>query len=167
MRDVKRQPGGTIRMKPVSRSLRPVTVWITQQQAADLLGCHVSLIPKLIARGELASRGRVGRSSIDRDQVLELRAKREERDKRPKPAPRQRTGRYDPPDSEHEWLTGAQAAELLGVSTVAVSKRCRRGRLPFVEKAGRRWFRRDHLELVRHADLVKRPSSKAAAPTDH
>jgi hypothetical protein len=41
---------------------------------------------------------------------------------------------------------------------VAVNKRCRRGRLPFVEKAGRRWFRRDHLELVKHADLVKRPA---------
>ena len=60
------------------------------------------------------------------------------------------------------WLTSAQAAELLGVSVVAVNKRCRRGRLPFVEKAGRRWFRRDHLELVRHADLVKRPARRAA-----
>jgi hypothetical protein len=66
-------------------------------------------------------------------------------------------GRYEPPDAEHDWVTGVQAAEILGVRTVAVNKRCRRGRLPFVEKAGRRWFRRDHLELVRQADLVKRP----------
>jgi hypothetical protein len=52
---------------------------------------------------------------------------------------------------------------LLGVSAVAVNKRCRRGRLPFVEKAGRRWFRRDHLELVKHADLVKRPGTESQA----
>lgn len=74
--------------------------------------------------------------------------------------PRQHKGRCEPPDAEHDWLTSAHAAELLGVSAVAVNLRCRRGRLPFVEKAGRRWFRRDHLELVRHADLVKRSAAK-------
>jgi hypothetical protein len=110
-----------------------VTVWITQQ-AADLLGCHVSLVGKLVARGG-----------------------REERSRARSP-PRRRKGRFEPPDAAHDGLTSAQAAELLGVSAVAVKLRCRRGRLPFVEKAGRRWFRRDHLELVRHADLVKRPS---------
>lgn len=132
-----------------------MTVWITQTQAAEILGCHVSLIPKLIAKGELTSRGRIGRASMPRDQVLELRAKREQRAQEPRNPPRERKGRYEPPDAEHDWLTGVQAAELLGVSTVAVSKRCRRGRLPFVEKAGRRWFRRDHLELVKHADLAE------------
>ena len=55
--------------------------------------------------------------------------------------PREHKGRFEPPDAEHDWVTGVQAAEILGVSTVAVNKRCRRGRLPFVEKAGRRWFR--------------------------
>lgn len=34
--------------------------------------------------------------------------------------------------------------------------------MPFVEHQGRRWFRRDHLELVKHADLVKRPPDKVA-----
>jgi predicted site-specific integrase-resolvase len=73
------------------------------------------------------------------------------------------------PDAEHDWLTSVQAAELLDVSSVAVNRRCRRGRLPFVEQAGRRWFRRDHLELVKRADLVKvrvleRRASKRAAP---
>ena len=132
-------------------------VWITQAQAAEILGCHVSLIGKLVARSELTSRGRSGRASLDRDQVLEVLAEREERSRARTP-PRRRKGRFEPPDAAHDGLTSAQAAELLGVSAVAVKLRCRRGRLPFVEKAGRRWFRRDHLELVRHADLVKRPS---------
>ena len=133
-------------------------VLITQAQAAEILGCHVSLIGKLVARGELTSRGRTGRASLDRDQVLEVLAEREERSRARTP-PRRRKGRFEPPDAEHDWLTSVQAAELLGVSVVAVNVRCRRGRLPFVEKAGRRWFRRDHLELVRHADLVKRPAA--------
>ena len=76
--------------------------------------------------------------------------------KRPKTAEK-RKGWSEPPDAVHEWLSSVQAAELLGVSTVAVNRRCRRGRLPFVEKAGRRWFRRDHPELVKRADLGKRP----------
>ena len=135
-------------------------MWITQTQAAEILGCHVSLIGKLVARGELTSRGRTGRASLDRDQVLEVLAEREERSRARTP-PRRRKGRFEPPDAEHDWLTSAQAAELLGVSAVAVNLRCRRGRLPFVEKAGRRWFRRDHLELVRHADLVKRPRPRS------
>jgi hypothetical protein len=133
-------------------------VWITQPQAAEILGCHVSLIGKLVAKGDLTSRGRTGRASLGGDQVLKLRAAREERSRKPKNPPRQRKGWSEPPDAEHEWLTNVQAAELLGLSSVAVNKRCRGGRLPFVVKAGRRWFRRDHLELVKHADLVKRRS---------
>jgi hypothetical protein len=58
-------------------------VWITQVQAAEILGCHVSLIGKLVAKGALTSRGRNGRASLDRDQVLGLRSRREVRDRRP------------------------------------------------------------------------------------
>src|SRR3954454_9782347 len=101
----------------------------------------------------------MGKASLDRDQVLEVLAEREEQSRARTPRG-QRKGRFEPPDAEHDWLTSAQAAELFGVSVVAVNVWCRRGRLPFVEKAGRRWFRRDHLEVVRHADLVKRPAPK-------
>ena len=52
-------------------------MWITQLQAAEILGCDVSLIGKLVAKGELTSRVREGRASLDRDQVLEMRVKRE------------------------------------------------------------------------------------------
>ena len=71
------------------------------------------------------------------------------------------TTRRQPPDAEHDWLCTREAAALMGVSMPAISQRARRGRLPFVEHEGRRWFRRDHLELVKHADLVKRPKPKA------
>jgi hypothetical protein len=42
-------------------------------------------------------------------------------------------------------LTTAAAAVFMGASQPAISKRARRGRLPFVEHDGRRWFRQDHL----------------------
>jgi hypothetical protein len=43
---------------------------ITQRQAAEILGCHVSLVGKLVARGALTSRG--GKGSLDRAQVVKL-----------------------------------------------------------------------------------------------
>lgn len=128
-----------------------MTAWITQQQAADLLGCHVSLIGKLVARGDLTSRGREGRASLDRDQVIGLRGLREQRERDRQARRRPRMGRMDPPDEVHLWLTTAQVAELVGISVVAVNKRCRRERLPYVDKAGRRWIRWDLLEQVEPA----------------
>ena len=49
----------------------------------------------------------------------------------------------------------------MGVTESAIVKRARKGRLPFVEYEGRRWSRRDHLVLVKHADLVKRPRARS------
>jgi hypothetical protein len=83
-------------------------VWITQTRAAEILGCHVSLVAKLVAKGELTSRGHHGRASLDRDQVLELRVKRERRAQAPKTPQRKRTGWSEPPDAVHDWLTGVQ-----------------------------------------------------------
>ena len=67
-------------------------MWITQAQAAEILGCHVSLIGKLVAKGELTSRGRSGRASLDRDQVLEVLAEREERSRARTPPRRRKAG---------------------------------------------------------------------------
>ena len=132
---------------------------------AGILGVHPQTVAKMVARGELTSRGPSGlMGSLDRDEVLAVSVarrgaaerKRRERETR---AGRQRISTEQPPDDEHAWLRTLEAAEFMGVSTPAISKRARRGRLPYVEHGGRRWFRRDHLELVKHADLVKRPRS--------
>ena len=69
---------------------------------------------------------------------------------------RRRRNAERPPDTEHVWFRTKEAAAFMGVTEPAISQRAREGRLPFVEHDGRRWYRRDHLELVRHADLVKR-----------
>jgi len=119
-------------------------VWITQPEAAEILAVHPQTVAKMVARGDLTSRGQWDvLGSLDRDDVLRLRDARREAAAR-----RQR-------DREARARRPREAAEFMGVSQPAISKRARRGRLPFVANEGRRWFRRDHLELVKHADLVK------------
>jgi hypothetical protein len=125
--------------------------WITHREAAEILGVHVSLIPKMLRRGDLNSRRE--RPSLDRAEVETLRAKRAEvAAVRAFPlGPR----RPQPPDDEHEWLLAPEAGVLMGVGAEAVKVRARRGRLPSEVHDGRRWFRRDHLELVKSADLAR------------
>ena len=133
-------------------SLLVMADWITQREAADILGCHVSLIPKMLRRGDLTSRPErpsLRRADVEavRDRRLALVAAQTNRpDKR----------EVQPPDNVHDWLLAPEAGEFMGVGPEAVRVRARRGKLPSELHEGRRWFRRDHLELVRRADHVKR-----------
>ena len=54
------------------------------------------------------------------------------------------------------WLDAYAVAALMGVGREAVRVRARRGKLPSELHDGRRWFRRDHPELVKQADRVRR-----------
>jgi hypothetical protein len=139
-------------LRPAHENREDVSVadWITVREAAGILGVHMSAVPKMIRRGDLARRER--RPILNRADVIALRdARRTGAEMRAKP----RAGAM-PPDDEHEWLSARQAGSLMGVGAAAVSIRARRGRLPSVKHDGRRWFRRDHLELVKRADEVRR-----------
>ena len=138
-------------------SLLPMPEWITTREAAAILGVHPSAVPKMIRRGDLKKRQK--RPVLHRAQVEVLRDERA-RPKVPPEPPRQ----PQPPDAEHDWLTAHEAGALMGVTSTAVSQRARRGRLPSEVHDGRRWFRRDHLELVKRADEVKRDSSALGRP---
>jgi excisionase family DNA binding protein len=134
-----------------------VTKWITQREAGEILGVHKSRVAKLVAKGALQSRG--GRqASLDCAQVVALAEWRAGAPQRAQEAREQRAAARKaaqrwgkPPDDEHEWLGTSDVAQLLGVSRVAVNQRINRGRLPFTEHGGRRWIRRDLLELVERA----------------
>lgn len=128
-----------------------MTEWVSQRDAAALLGVHISAVPKMVRRGDLVPRE--GRPSLLKDEVLALRDTRvaAERARRGR-APR----RPVPPDGDHIWLRAAGAAAVLGVSSVAVSARARRGRLPFTEHDGVRWYAVDQLELLKRADRARR-----------
>lgn len=47
-----------------------MTAWVTQRVAAELLGVHVSAVPKMVRRGYLTPRD--AKPSLPRAQVLEL-----------------------------------------------------------------------------------------------
>lgn len=128
--------------------------WVTQVEAAELLGVHRSLVPKMIARGDLTPRRR--RPTLSRDAVLELassRARRAEERAQRRARPRS-AGR--PPDNEHEWLPAAAAAAVLGCTEIALGGRATRGQVPFTVHGGRRWFRLDLLELILRARAARR-----------
>ena len=136
--------------------------WVTHREAAELLGVHVSLIPKMLRRGDLTSR--IESPSLSRRQVLELAATRAaeaaaraaeaaERERR-RATPRPATPR--PPDEQHEWLLAPLAAVVLGCSEIALHGRASRGQVPFTLHGGRRWFRLDLLELLLRARAALR-----------
>lgn len=58
---------------------------------------------------------------------------------------------------EDPWLTGLQAAEVLGVSHVRVTQLANAGRIPVqVSPSGRRWYRQAQLETVANARRARR-----------
>lgn len=132
----------------------PGSGWVTQREAAELLGVHPSAVPKMIARGLLTARRR--RPSIARDQVVELARARaaaaEERAHAVPAAPRSPR----PPDDGHDWLAMDAAAAVLGCTRIALQGRCARGQVPYVVHDGRRWFRLDLLELLLRAQHARR-----------
>jgi hypothetical protein len=142
---------------------------VTHREAAEMLGVHISLIPKMLRRGDLTSR--IESPSLSRRQVLELAATRAaeaaaraaeaaaraaeaaERERR-RATPRPATPR--PPDEQHEWLLAPLAAVVLGCSEIALHGRASRGQVPFTLHGGRRWFRLDLLELLLRARAALR-----------
>lgn len=130
---------------------------VTFAQAAEILGCHVSNIPKLIAKGHLPVHhedGRV-RGHLERADVLQLAEARAAVAASPKVYVRpQKPDRR--PDTDHDGLTPAQAGRVVGITAQAIHQRIRRETLPAVQNQGRWWIRRDRLELVEHAHTARR-----------
>jgi excisionase family DNA binding protein len=57
--------------------------------------------------------------------------------------------RYTP---GHPWFaTNREAAQILGVSRSRVNQLVNAGRLPFVEYRGRRYFRRQQIQVIANA----------------
>lgn len=112
--------------------------WITVREAAEILGVHMSAIPKMIRRGELSPRER--RPRLARAEVLALRDLRaaHEAGRAAVLAPQT----PQPPDDDHDWLRANEAGVLMGVGPEAVRVRARRGKLPSELHDGRRWFRK-------------------------
>lgn len=144
-------------------SLQIMVGWVTQREAARLLGVHISAVPKMVRRGDLTPRG--GRPSLSLDQVLKLAATRaaaaQERERgRTTPAP----SRPWPPDEEHDWLLAPAAAAVLGCTRIALQGRSTRGQVPYTVHDGRRWYRLDLLELLVRARAASHRRTTGLSP---
>jgi hypothetical protein len=128
--------------------------WITVRQAAQILGVHMSAVPKMVRRGDLTPRST--RPRLERAAVEALRDAREAR-RIPAELSSPR-----PPDEAHVWLPTAAAAAVVGCSKVALNARARRGRIPSVLHEGRRWYRLDHLELWLKAQAAQRAYARTS-----
>lgn len=136
------------------RLRRVEPVWITAREAAEILGVHLSSIPKMRRRGDLTARPHRRRPSFSRDQVVELAAVRaaeaEERERRREP------WTPTPPDEVHTWLLIKPAAIVLGIGPNTLSNRVSAGLVPCTNHDHRRWFRLDHLEGILRARAAER-----------
>jgi excisionase family DNA binding protein len=127
---------------------------LSYEQAAAILGCHVSNVAKLIRKGDLTSSGKRG-ASLSREQVEALAERRAAERAAKATRPPRKYQRLDlRPDPDR--LSPRQVAELLGVTRPAVSGRIHRGTLPATENGGRFRVRRDLLEQVEAARLVRK-----------
>lgn len=137
------------------------SVLLTYDQAAEILGCGVSKIPKLIRKGELTSYGGRGQGpSLRRDEVQQLaeaRAWAAEERRIAKLVPKA----SDPPApvNGRGWLTPDQAGALIGITGQAVRMRCRRDKLPHVRAGRLYWVREDHARLAAHVWTTDGPET--------
>jgi len=149
---------------PISNSELPgkteEQAWITRAEAAAILGCSIPTVDNLVHAGLIKSRPRHGpRPSIDYASTLSAREHRAEIERK-RAATRaardaERASRR-PPEDEHVWLSAPTTAALLGVTRRRVAQLASADRIPHVNRAGRLWFRRDHIELFSAARARRR-----------
>jgi excisionase family DNA binding protein len=130
------------------------TRWISWREASELTGIPMPTIEHAGRVGRIARREAHGNwPTLDRDSVLEwadsYRAQKVEAEKRGRPRPKSRKTskrivRHFRETRDEEWLTAAEAAEVLGTCEDTVRRMARNGKLA---------SRRERLWLV-HRDAV-------------
>ena len=130
--------------------------WVSFGAAARLIGCSTSAISYHARTGHLEQRpvtstgspslrrGAVLAFGEERARVLAMRAERSARSRA-----------SEPPEDGFVWLDTATVALLLGLSDSRVRQLARRGSLPYTQRAKRRWFRRDHIEVIAAARAAR------------
>jgi excisionase family DNA binding protein len=131
------------------------TEWITWSQAAELVGCSVSVIERHKRSGQIRSRpvrvGRHYRPTLDRASVekfaawwVPMNAERERRRAARVPRVPEPIG---PPDDDQVWLSLSTVALMLGCSEQWVGRLASRERIPAARRGRRWWFRRLDVEI--------------------
>ena len=138
---------------------------LTYEQSAANLGCHFRNVAKLIRKGQMTARGYVRDDSLNRPSRS--------------PGPTSRPGvrgagrapsaqlpaRRLPSRHRTRVAIPRQVAELLGVTRPEVRGRIHQGALQATENGGRLWIRRDLLEQLEAARLVRK--TRRLCPNRH
>ena len=126
--------------------------WVSFASAAHVIGCATSTVHLAVQAGQIEQRA-VPRSlpSLSRASVLEFAQRRHEEQQRRTEAQQKREAERSvaPPDSTHQWLRSREVARVLDLSRSRVDQLARAGRIPCRTVGRRRWFRADHIEMVR------------------
>ncbi|UFN45201.1 helix-turn-helix domain-containing protein [Nocardioides okcheonensis] len=126
--------------------------WVSQADAAQVVGCSRGRIPELIKEGLLVQRpGPRWRASISRESAVSasevwsqrVRGTELKRDERRRTRPTN-----EPPDDGHVWVTTTTAALTLGLTRNGVGQRIRAGTLPGTRRGNRYWLRRQDVEVA-------------------
>jgi hypothetical protein len=109
---------------------RPI-LGLTNAEAAEILGMKEVSVARLVL-GKIPKSVRYQRNGLDRDVVERL-----------------SVARYKP--GHPYWVTGREAASILGLSPARVLQLRQEDRLPVVVHKGRHYYRRPQLEVIANA----------------
>lgn len=134
-----------IRAEEVRALAEERSQWVSMAQAAEIAGCAETTIQAAVKRGEIEQRvAHRTTPSLSRRSVEQWREARVQR----KLVREQRRRPSAPPDDGNVWLDSRTAGLVLGIGASRVRQLAESERLPGVRRAGRWWFRRDHVEQV-------------------
>jgi hypothetical protein len=145
--------------------------WLSIPEAQTMLGCGEYRVARAIEAGQIEQRSAprawpsLSRSSVEAFASVwaEERARNEAAAEARRIAEERRGSSV--PDDEHEWLNAREAALVLNLSPTRVGQLARDGRLPHSVARGKRWYRRDHVELVARARQFRRQDGGPLPPT--
>ena len=141
------------------------SAWITWSQAAELVGCSVSVIERHTRTGRIQSRALRNRGhyqpTLSRTSVeafanwwQPMNAQREQRR-----AERARNVRppepIGPPDDGQIWLRATTAALVIGCTPQWVGRIASEERIPAVRRGRRWWLRRTDVEIYSAARVLE------------
>jgi excisionase family DNA binding protein len=149
--------GWRARAGAVERRASEADRWLSYVAAAKVVGSSPATIGNAVKAGRLEHRtgasryfASIGRASVERfarEWQDEQAAARDRRAARV-------AAISGPPQDGQVWLDTNTTALVLGVSHSRVGQLARRERLPCVKRGRRRWFRRDHVEVIAAARAV-------------
>ena len=137
---------------------RDAAAWVSQEQAAAIVGCSHARIPELVDEGLLVQRpgprwqASISRESANAAAVVWARRLREAAaDRQARKAARPTNAA---PDDGQEWVTTAMRHRCWEMTRNGVGERIRSGTLPAVLRGNRYWLRRMDVESAATAEAM-------------